>query len=140
MVRNSPEPGGRDHFSCSVGAWQLMLDVGKAFGWKSLGTRYVPGNMATFCDSPATRHGYRPGDVRDKKLVDALDALEWARALSAARTAPRLSDMIGDGPPITALRHPATAEAVRSANAPFTTTMDEFIEYAFNGEFEFYGS
>lgn len=136
MVRNSIEPGGRDHFSCSSYAWELLLEIGETFGWKSLGTSYVPGDFAIVPNNLA-RHGYRPGDPQDSKLVDATDAIQWAKALSEARASPHLAAMIGDRPLIVALHATATAEELRSMNAAFTTTMDEFIAYAFGGEFEF---
>ncbi len=136
MVRNSVEAGGRDRFSCSAGAWGLLLDLGKAFGWKSHGTSYVPSDLALVPDRLA-RHDYQPGDAQDSKLVDAADALEWAKALSAARDSPHLTAMIGDRTPVAVPHHTATSEELRSANVPFIIIMDEFIAYAFDGEFVF---
>lgn len=137
MVRNSAEPGGRDHFSCTSDTWNLLLDLGKAFGWKPLGTSYVPSDIAIVPDNLA-RHDYQPGDAQDSKLVDAADTLEWAKALSEARDSPHMTAMIGDRPPPVTLPETATVEAARSANAPFSIIMDEFITYAFGGEFVFF--
>lgn len=137
MVRNSAEPGGRDRFSCSTDNWELLLDTGKAFGWKAQGTLYVPTDIAIVPDSPA-RHDYQPGDAQDSKSVATADAFEWARALSEARNSPHLAAMLGDRPAIAVLHQAATTEEVRSAHAPFITIMDEFIAYAFGGGFEFF--
>lgn len=139
MVRNSIEPGGRDHFSCSTGHWRLLLDIGKSFGWKSHGTRYVPGDIVVLPGNLA-RHGYRPGDAQDRKVVDATDALEWARALTEARNSQHLIAMIVDHHPVAVPQLKAMTEEQLSINAPFITIMDEFIEYAFSGGFEFHGS
>lgn len=135
MVRDSTDAGGRDHFSCSSSAWELLLELGNAFGWKPLDTSYVPGNLAAVPEVP-TRHDYSPGDRQDSKLIDALDALNWASALSEARSSPHLAAMIGDRPSVAALRETATEEQ-RSVSAPFITTMNEFITYAFGGKFAF---
>lgn len=136
MVRNSAEPGGRDHFSCSGYAWALLLEIGVTFGWKSLGSSYVPGDIAMVPDSLA-RHGYQPGDQQDSKLVDGADAIEWAKALSEARASPHLAAMIGDQPLVAAMHEMDTTEEWLSINAPFVTTMDEFIAFAYGGEFTF---
>ena len=48
--------------------------------------------------------------------------------------------MIGDRPQAATLRKNTTADALRSVNAPFVTTMNEFIAYAFGGEFVFFRS
>ncbi len=137
MVRNSSEPGGRDLFSCSPDAWALLLEIGLAFGWKAQGASYVPGEFAIATDSPA-RHGYQPGDVQDSKLINAVDALEWATALSTARDSPHLSAMIGDRSPVAGSHETAMAKELRSAETPFDTIMDEFITYAFGGSFVFF--
>ena len=136
MVRFSVEPGGRDQFSCSLSAWELLLELGNTFGWKSLGTTYVPSDLAVEFDNP-TRHDYLPSDQQDSKSIDALDALNWATALSEARNSPHLTAMIGNRPLIVTLRETAAAETLSSVSAPFITTMNEFIAYAFGGKFAF---
>lgn len=135
----SAEAGGRDHFSCSSGAWELLLKLGNAFGWKSSGTRYVPDDPAATPEQPPP-HDYQPGDQPDSKWIAAADALEWAKALSEARSSPHLTTMIGERPRAAVLRGTATTEQLRSVNAPFRITMDEFIVYAFGGEFAFFRS
>ena len=78
MVRNNPNTGGRDHFSCSVTAWELLLELGKSFEWKPLGAGYVRRDAVDLAET-AVRHGYRPGDHQDYKRVEADDAAAWAR-------------------------------------------------------------
>lgn len=135
MVRDSAESGGRDRFSCTPEVWDLLLEVGKAFGWKPQGTSYVP--SAAVSSEMTIRHGYRPGDRQDFKRFDAEDAAALARALSEAKRSPHLAAMLGERPGPAALGSEASVEELSSANAPFAVVMDEFIEYAFGGEFSF---
>jgi hypothetical protein len=136
MVRYSGEPGGQNSFSCSLSAWDLLVELGKAFGWQPLGTTYVPAALSKPAVSPA-RHNYQPGEAQDRKQVERDDAVNWAAALAAAKRSPHLGDMIGSRPRVAVLHPDALAEKVTSANAPFDVVMDEFIEYAFGGPFLF---
>lgn len=122
MVRASTEPGGRDRFACSQPAWNLLLQVAEAFGWKPRGTSYSSSRPA-FIESPV-RHDYQPGDSRDQKRVEMSDSLSWAIALNEARHSPRLAAMVA-------------ASTIDAADAPFNIVMDEFIAYAFGGAFSF---
>jgi len=123
MVRASTEPGGRDRFACSLPAWNLLLQVAEAFGWKPRGTSYSSSRPA-FIESPV-RHDYQPGDSRDQKRVEMSDSLSWAMALNEARHSPHLSAMI------------AASTVDDEVDAPFAVVMDEFIAYAFGGAFSF---
>ena len=136
MTRNTAPRGGLQRFSCTPAAWDLLLELGHSFGWQPAGTTYVP---ASIKDAPETllRHDYEPGDTRDRKCINGDDALTWARALSEARRSPHLDTMLGGRPALTVLVDSASSHEVRSANAPFTVVMDEFIEYAFAGPFSF---
>lgn len=136
MVRDSAEPGGRDRFSCSSIAWELLIELGTTFGWKPKGAVYLPAVGAVRAVL-AARHDYRAGDPQDPKQVEADDATEWAAALSAARRSPHLTAMLGARPGLATLGTDASDEQVRSVNAPFTAILDEFIEYAFGGAFVF---
>jgi hypothetical protein len=136
MLRNSAERGGRDRFACSSVAWDLLLELGQAFGWKPLGTIYLPTAVSSRAAS-GVRHDYQPGDPKDSKQVEVEDAIAWAQALSEARRSPHLAAMLGDRPGPAALNVGASAEQLSSVNAPFNTTLDEFIEYAFGGAFVF---
>lgn len=136
MVRNSVESGGRDRFSCSSPAWELLIEVAQTFGWKALGATYRPPNDEN-PEPDSVRHDYRPGSRRDFKFVTRADATAWANALSEARKSPHLDAMIGARPGAITLPPGTSAEALQSANAPFAVVMDEFIVYAFGGAFCF---
>ena len=136
MVRDSVEAGGRDRFSLSADAWGLLQDVGKTFGWKPIGTTYARKPSANAVNVSALRD-YLPGDSLDPKVVTADDAMAWATALSQARQSPHLGALIGFRPGAVVLHDLTTMDESRSANAPFTVSMDEFIEYAFGGAFSF---
>lgn len=125
MVRNSVEAGGRDRFECKDTTWELMLTIGKAFGWKPYGTSYAPIDRDGGAPNSAL-HDYLPGDSRDRKYVDADDAKAWAAALSLARESPQLAAMLDARPELNANR---VAES--------TARIDEFIEYVFGGAFDF---
>jgi hypothetical protein len=135
MVRNNIEPGGRDRFSCSSSAWELLIEVAQTFGWKAQGTTYrLPTEENPEQDA---RHDYRPGSRRDFKFVTRSDATAWAHALSEARKSSHLDAMIGTRPGVVTLPPETSAEALGSANAPFAVVMNEFIQYAFGGAFCF---
>lgn len=132
MVRDAAESGGRDRFSCTVGAWLLLIELAETFGWRPRGTIYVPEHT-----SGSARHDYRPGDAMDRKRVEVDDAIGWATALDKARRSPHFATLIGDRPGKTRLGNNVNDDQVRSANAPFTTVMDEFVAYAYGGAFSF---
>lgn len=136
MLRNSAETGGRDRFTCSCAAWELLIELGQAFGWKPRGAMYLPAAISSR-SPPVLRHDYQPGDPKDYKQVEAEDAVAWAVALSEARRSPHLAAMLGARPGPSILSGETSAEQLSSANAPFSTTLDEFIEYAFGGAFVF---
>ncbi len=131
MVRDSTEAGGRDRYSCSASDWALLLEIGKTFGWKPSGSTYLPAPKASATDA-TVRHDYKPGDRKDYKQIDALDAIGWAQALSAARRSPHLAAMIDSrsgASPVT--------EETSAANARYLALLDEFIAYAYGGAFSF---
>ncbi len=132
MMRDNAEAGGNGRFECSIDSWALLLDIGKAFGWKPCGTTYLPinvTNLATNLIDATVQHDYLPGDSRDRKCVDAGDAKAWATALSAARRSPHLAAMVG-----------AQLDAVDLAASDHTridTVLNEFGAYAVGGSFSF---
>jgi len=117
MFRDSAERGGRDLFTCSVAEWVLFQKLGRDFGWAPLGTTYIARNVVE-TSTPAF-HGYTPGDTADLKIVAAGDARNWARALEDRRRALRAE--------------PAEA----GQNVQLSGLIDDFIEYAYGGEFKF---
>jgi hypothetical protein len=125
-VRNGDEAGARDHFSCSMDAWNLLLELANSFGWKPMGTSYAPGSFSAAPDNP-TRHDYQPGDQRDSKLVLEADAIGWGAALSEARSSPHVNAMLSHRP----------GGSTLLTNMLLHTTLDEFITYAFSGAFAF---
>ena len=119
MFREAAAPGGRNRFSCPVQTWQLLGELGRAFGWQPKGTTYVLPAKSTV-EAPARRN-YQPGTVQDHKEVEAADAMAWARALEVARASPHTAAMID----------------ARSAGEILPGVIDEFIEFAYGGAFEF---
>lgn len=134
MVRSSDEAGGRDRFSCSLAVWEWFVELGKTFGWKPSGTTYVPSQPVRSMSAPI-RHGYRPGDARDYKQVDAEDASAWAKALTEARHSSHFTSLL-----TVKLNDETAAKPMTSstdAEPPIEAVIDEFIEYAFGGAFAF---
>jgi hypothetical protein len=127
MFRGSSESKEPASFTCSLGTWELLWELGQTFGWRPKGATYVapPGRKIS---TPALRN-YHPGEALDRKWVDADDALGWAAALDVARKSPHLDAMLN-------ARHaghgsdPADADRSRFE-------VDRFIEFARNGAFEF---
>jgi hypothetical protein len=123
MFRDAAERHGRDRFSCSLPLWRFLKDLAVTFGWQPRGTTYA--TMANAgVDLPA-RHDYQPGDSRDRKYVDAEDAIAWANALEAAKHSAHSTAMI------------EAAAADASIEAPLHTLIDEFVAYAYGGAFAF---
>lgn len=128
MFRAAAAPKGRDRFACQESVWELLLELGHAFGWHPQGTTYVvPANTAV--DAPARRN-YQPGDSRDHKRIAEEDALSWARALELAKVSPHAAAMIQ-------ARSVALAGSGKSAGELLPGELDEFIEFAYGGAFEF---
>ncbi|HEY5807847.1 MAG TPA: hypothetical protein VIT67_07755 [Povalibacter sp.] len=138
LVRGINKRGQRDRFVCDLTAWDLLLEVAVSFGWKQRGTTYtVAGLPATNHPGAAevARHNYHPGDSRDPKCVDNVDAIAWAAALSAAHRSPHLAGMLE-----ATLTTASERSGLRWAalhNSPFVIVMAGFTAYAFSGAFEF---
>lgn len=123
MFRDAAERHGRDRFSCSLPVWRFLKDLAVTFGWQPRGTTYsTVANPAV--DLPA-RHDYQPGDARDRKHVDAEDAIAWANALEAAKRSSHSTAMIQ-----------AAADGALP-EAPLHSLIDEFVAYAYGGAFAF---
>ena len=128
MFRHSAAPGGRNRFSCPLQTWELLWELGQAFGWTPKGTTYVqPAKSAV--ETPARRN-YQPGSVHDHKHVEAEDAMAWARALQVAKDSPHTAAMIE-------ARSAALADAGNVGSQVLPGVVDEFIEFAYGGAFEF---
>jgi hypothetical protein len=128
MFRRAPAPGGRNRFACPLPIWELLQELGRAFGWQPKGTTYVLPAKSTM-EAPARRN-YQPGSVRDHKQVAADDAMTWARALEAAKISPHLQAMID-------ARSAALTGADKVSGELLPGVVDEFIEFAYGGAFEF---
>jgi hypothetical protein len=128
MVRDARAPGGRNRFSCSLPTWELFWDLGRAFGWRPRGTTYVMVTKGP-AEEPARRN-YEPSGSQDQKRIDEEDAMAWARALDVAKSSPHLAAMIE-----------ARSHALRSSGSRGSEllpgVLDEFIEFAYGGAFEF---
>jgi hypothetical protein len=135
MIRKSVEPGGRDRFECSDEAWELLLNSGKAFGWKPWGTSYTSIDSETL-STTQTLHDYRPGDSRDRKYIGSDDAHAWAAALKNARGSPHFSAMV-DARSDLSVHRVVGGDGEGYLDAATASFIDEFIEYAFGGAFSF---
>lgn len=128
MFREAGAPQGRNRFSCPMQTWELLWELGQAFGWQPKGTTYVlPAKKSV--EAPARRN-YQPGTLRDHKQVDAEDAMAWARALEVAKRSPHTAGMI-------AARSAALADAGQAGGQPLPGVIDEFIQFAYGGAFDF---
>jgi hypothetical protein len=128
LFREAVAPNGRNRFSCPMPVWELLWELGHAFGWHPQGTTYVlPARSKV--ETPA-RRDYQPGNVQDHKHVEAADAMAWARALEVAKASPHAVAMIE-------ARAAALAGAGEVAAQLLPGVIDEFIEFAYGGAFEF---
>lgn len=128
MFRDAAAPGGRNRFSCPLQTWELLWELGRAFGWTPKGTTYVLPAKSTM-GAPARRN-YQPGSVHDHKHVEADDAMAWARALEVAKGSPHTAAMIE-------ARSAALADAGNLGSQVLPGVIDEFIAFAYAGAFEF---
>ena len=128
MFREADAPKGRDRFSCPGSIWELLWELGHAFGWHPRGTTYVVPTNSTV-DVPALRN-YQPGDSQDHKWVHEEDAVSWARALELAKASPHAPAMIE-------ARSVALAGSGKAGGEMLPGVLDEFIEFAYGGAFEF---
>jgi hypothetical protein len=128
MVRAAGAPGGRNRFSCPIPVWELLWELGHAFGWRPKGTTYVLPAKSTV-EAPALRN-YQPGGSQDHKRVEAEDAVGWARALAVAKVSPHAAAMIE-------ARATALVSGGKIGSEMIPGVLDEFIEFAYGGAFEF---
>jgi hypothetical protein len=128
MFREAAAPGGRNRFSCPLQTWELLWELGRAFGWTPRGTTYVLPAKSTV-EVPARRN-YQPGSEYDHKHVEADDAMAWARALEVAKDSPHTAAMIE-------ARSAALADAGNVGAQVLPGVVDEFIAFAYGGAFEF---
>lgn len=127
LYRDAAELRGRDLFACSLAQWRFLQELARAFGWTSAGATYELDPKLKIA-SPA-RHDYEPGPASDRKLVDAEDALSFARALEQAMNSGRLPSII-EAQGATLLLGGNTVTSVTDFAA-------EFIQYAYGGAFMF---
>jgi hypothetical protein len=128
MFRDAAAPRGRNRFSCPLPVWELLWELGHAFGWHPKGTTYVLPAKSTV-EAPA-RRDYQPGSVYDHKHVEADDAMSWAHALRVAKDSPHTAAMIE-------ARSAALADGGKVGSDLLPGVIDEFIEFAYGGAFEF---
>jgi hypothetical protein len=128
MFREAAAPKGRNRFACPIPTWELLWELGQAFGWRPKGTTYVLPAKSKM-ETPARRN-YHPGTVHDHKQVEAEDAMAWARALEVAKASPHTAAMIE-------ARAAALIDAGAGGTELLPGVIDEFIEFAYGGAFEF---
>jgi hypothetical protein len=127
MFREAAAPKGRNRFSCPMPTWELLRELGHAFGWRPKGTTYVLPAKSKM-ETPARRN-YHPGTLHDHKQVEAEDAMAWARALEVAKASPHSAAMIE--------ARAAALVAGADGTELLPGVIDEFIEFAYGGAFEF---
>jgi len=76
------------------------------------------------------RRNYQPSGSQDHKRVEEEDALAWARALEVAKASPHLAAMIE-------ARSTALLGSGKTGSELLPGVLDEFIEFAYGGTFEF---
>jgi hypothetical protein len=108
--------------------WELLWELGHAFGWQPKGTTYVMSAKSTV-EVPARRN-YEPGDSQDHKRVEGEDAVAWARALEVAKVSPHVAAMIE-------ARSAALVSGGKPGGELPPGVLDEFVEFAYGGAFEF---
>lgn len=123
MFRDATEAGGRDRFSCSLFAWNLLQQIATEFDWAPQGSSYVAHPGTKFV-TPVERD-YQPGDAKDPKRVSAEDAMGWAHALERALVSPLLSEIL-------AARDPCGVP-----HETIISVLKEFTEYCYGGAFVF---
>lgn len=128
MFRDARSPGGRNRFSCPLSTWELLAELGRTFGWHPHGTTYVV-TVTDRATVPALRN-YQPGGSQDTKLIEAEDAMGWARALELAKGSPHFPAMI-------AARSVALARSGKPIGDLPSGVLEEFIEFAYGGAFQF---
>lgn len=128
IVEMYREAGAPNRFSCSLPIWELLWDLGHAFGWHPRGTTYVV-PAKSVVELPARRN-YEPGDSRDHKRVENEDAMAWAHALEQAKGSSHVAAMMK-------ARFAALACRGKDGGELLPGVLDEFIEFAYGGAFEF---
>lgn len=128
MFREAAAPKGRNRFACPMATWELLWELGLAFGWRPHGTTYVMPLKSTV-ETPA-RRDYQPGGSQDHKHVEEADARAWAGALVVAKESPHFAAMIE-------ARAAALADSGKIGSELLPGVLDEFIQFAYGGAFEF---
>lgn len=122
-----PDRYRRDHFSCTLPDWDFMHDLGRTFGWQPFGTTYLP-QIGQKARSMPIKHDYRPGDIQDRKRVEADDAERLVTALERARQSPFFSDMLKAHATLQTPDKEVTEQSLQSM-------LQSFIEFARRGPF-----
>lgn len=122
IVEMSREPGG-DHFSCTVPDWNFLSELATTFGWRPIGTIYLPQHGQPARDKPI-KHDYRPGDSQDRKRVEANDSAHWAAALQVARQSPFITGILQ-----------ARVRAVGGDEQTLQRLLQDFVRFAHQGAF-----
>ena len=125
MFRSS---SNTNRFSCDLPTWELLHELGRAFGWQPVGTTYVLPARSTI-ELPARRN-YEPGDPQDRKQVTREDAMSWARALETAKVSTHAAAMI-QARSVARIGHGELGRQLLPG------VIDEFVEFAYGGAFDF---
>lgn len=128
LFRYTAGASARQRCAFPLPIWDLLWELGRAFGWRPAGTTYVAPSTSPIESLP--RHDYQPGGALDHKCVDEEDAAAWARALDLAKESPHAAAMID-----------AQSVAFTSGGKPtgelLAEEVDAFIEFARDGAFQF---
>jgi hypothetical protein len=116
---------GEDQFSCTLTHWNFLRDLGKTFGWRPVGTTYLPQRGEQARHAPI-KHDYQPGDSQDSKRVGIDDSSRWAAALDGARRSPFISGM---------LQARAQLPDMHDTEQSLQLLIQKYISFARRGEF-----
>ena len=118
---------GDDQLTCTLADWNFMRDLGLTFGWRPTGTTYLPQQGQLARHNPI-KHDYQPGDIQDRKRVEADDSAHWAAALDGAKRSPFIVGMLR--------KHAQLQNEDRSSAEPsLYSQLQSFIVFARRGAF-----
>jgi hypothetical protein len=122
-----PDRYRRDHFSCTLSDWDFMHELGRTFGWLPFGTTYLPQRGQPARRMPI-KHDYRPGDIQDRKRVEADDAERLITALERARQSQFIAGILQAHAQLQPPDQEVTEQSLQSM-------LQSFIEFARRGPF-----
>jgi len=140
MVRGKPEQNNFQIFDMDVWTWRILLEFGKANGWKASGTladerysKFLPDTYMKFFKSD-----YEPESWGLHKVFDAADAFALAEALTNGITkvlAGKIPPPVRDGPCL--LNSDTGYVSPDVSKIPYLRHAKDFSEFLRGGSFIF---